>query len=69
MYLVEDFEIEERYNEFRNTDVALLSPEYRIQLMILCVLGDIRKLLEPVVVDKLIEKEVTDGREHDELEH
>jgi hypothetical protein len=64
MWLVEDDEIEIRAREFMNTSPTLISPEYRIQLMILCVLGDIRTLLQ---VNKP-PKEDTNGY-RDELEH
>lgn len=64
MWIVEDDEIESRATEYFNSSPQLISPEYRIQLMILCVLGDIRTLLQ---VNKP-PKEDTNGNRN-ELEH
>lgn len=65
--LVEDHEIEARYEELVNTDPGMIAPAYKISLMILSVLSDIRKLLQPQEIKLAMEAE--NGNGTDELEH
>jgi hypothetical protein len=69
MYIVTDDEIDERAREFLSINSILINPQYRIQLMILCVLGDIRKLLEPADVGYDSIKEEVENGNTDEFKH
>ena len=57
-YFVDDYDLEGRVKELQEADPNIISPVYKLQVMILTVLVDIRCLLE-----KLTKKEKCDGEE------
>jgi hypothetical protein len=55
-YFVDDYDLEGRVKELQEADPNIISPVYKLQVMILTVLVDIRCLL-----DKILEKEEGNG--------
>lgn len=55
-YFVDDYDLERRVKELQEADPNIISPIYKLQVMILTVLVDIRCLL-----DKILEKEEGNG--------
>jgi hypothetical protein len=55
-YFVDDYDLEGRVKELQEADPNIISPVYKLQVMILTVLVDIRYLL-----DKILKKEEGNG--------
>ena len=57
-YMVDEADVNGRIEELYKADPAIISPAYKLQVMMLSVLVDIRNLLERMVPETItIEKE------------